>query len=266
MIFSLFKTKPLVDEDSVTWLFDVYAWALANFDAHFFYQETTLVLPNNSHFPGRADSIDAMAQLILGQVATYAGVKHWPIEAVDADLCNLDQTPKIHLEGNIRTAVANSTDSQSVTTQGLPIPYNPHQVNQPEGLIATYAHVLAHYLGQMAPQKPPGPAALWPQTTEVLAVYLGFGIMFANSAFTFRGGCGSCYNPQANRSAYLSELQSTYALAIFAVIKEIPPQQVTPHLKKYLRGSFKQMVKDIDARQIDTQRLLAYRTAPDAPR
>ncbi len=45
--------------------------------------------------------------------------------------------------------------------------------------------------------------------------------MFANSAFTFRGSCGSCYNPNATRDTYLSEQEATYALAIFAVLKGI---------------------------------------------
>ena len=79
----------------------------------------------------------------------------------------------------------------------------------------------------------------------MLAVYLGFGLMFANSAFTFRGGCGSCYNPNANRDAYLSEQEATYALAIFCVLKEIPNSMVTGHLKSHLRGFFKRAVKEI---------------------
>jgi hypothetical protein len=91
-----------------------------------------------------------------------------------------------------------------------------------------------------------------------LATYTGFGIMFANSAFTFRGGCGSCYNPEANRDAYLSEREATYALAIFTVLKGIPLSAVTKHLKGHLRGVFRKAIKEINARQNDLQSLRHY--------
>jgi hypothetical protein len=88
--------------------------------------------------------------------------------------------------------------------------------------------------------------------------------MFANSAFTFRGGCGSCYNPSANRQAYLTELEATYALAIFTVLKEVPNSAVTKHLKKHLRGFFKSAVKDVRARKEEIEELKPIRGNPVA--
>ena len=73
--------------------------------------------------------------------------------------------------------------------------------------------------------------------------------MFANSAFTFRGGCGSCYNPNAKRDAYLTEFQSVYALAIFSVLKSIPNATVTAHLKGHLKGFYRKAVKEITQSQ-----------------
>ena len=108
-------------------------------------------------------------------------------------------------------------------------------------------------MGQMAETPPPGGVQYWPQATELLAVYLGFGLMFANSAFTFRGGCGSCYNPAANRDAYLSEQEATYALAIFAVLKGISNSTVTRHLKSHLRGFYKKAAKEVNQRLADDQ-------------
>jgi hypothetical protein len=89
----------------------------------------------------------------------------------------------------------------------------------------------------------------------------GFGLMFANSAFTFRGGCGSCYNPQAKWDAYLSEQESTYTLAIFAVLKAIPHSTVTGHLKRHLRGFYKQAVKEIGRRSDVLSRLTSHAEA-----
>jgi hypothetical protein len=142
----------------------------------------------------------------------------------------------------------------------LQIAYNPQQVNNPEGLVASFAHTLAHHLGQMAKTRPPSGPEYWPEITELLAIYLGFGLMFANSAFTFRGSCGSCYNPAANRHAALSETEATYALAIFCVLKDVSVPEVTPHLKKHLRAFFRRAVKDVQARA-ETARMKALKAA-----
>ena len=146
-------------------------------------------------------------------------------------------------------------DESVADERRLLIPYNPQQINNPEGMIATFTHTLAHYMGQMTRTPPPGGVEYWPHVTELLAVYLGFGLMFANSAFTFRGGCGSCYNPNTNRDAYLSEQEATYALAIFAVLKGIPNSSVTGHLKSHLRGFYRKAVKEINQRKDDLAQL-----------
>jgi hypothetical protein len=254
-MFGLFaKPKPLLEAEAVQWLWDAFGWSLRNFDAELFFRDTVLVLPDNTHFPGRADSLEEMADLIFTQVKHYAGVSHWPTRLTLPDSCSIVESPRIEVKGALR-GPAGVADASIPDTRRLLIPYNPQQLNNPEGMIASFAHVLAHYLAQMAQQPPPGGAAYWPHVTELLAIYLGFGLMFANSAFTFRGGCGSCYNPHANRDAYLSEQESTYALAIFAVLKAIPNAEVSGHLKRHLRGFYKQAVKAVSHRTEELRQL-----------
>ncbi|OOZ36212.1 hypothetical protein BOW51_08375 [Solemya velesiana gill symbiont] len=257
-MFSLFDKTPVLDADSSQWLFDTYAWAMKQFNAEIFYNQTPLVLPTNDYLPGRVDSVHGMASLIFERVKGYAGVSHWPTLLADQSSCALVGPPKVEIKGALRgpEGIADDTADEA---HRLLIPYNPQQINNPEGMIATFAHIIAHYLAQMANEPPPGGAEYWPHATELLAVYLGFGVMFANSAFTFRGGCGSCYNPNANRDAYLTEIESTYALAIFGVLKEIPNSEVTRHLKKHLRGTYKKAVGDIQGRTEDLAMLTALR-------
>jgi hypothetical protein len=253
-MFGLFEKRALLEASSSQWLFDAFGWSLENFDADLFYRETVLVLPSNQFFPGRADSAQGMANLIFDQVKRYAGVSHWPTRIVDQNSCMLPSVPQIEIKGALRGP--QGVKASSVTEERrLPIPYNPQQIGNPEGMIASFAHTLAHHLGQMARTPPPGGVAYWPHVTELLAVYLGFGLMFANSAFTFRGGCGSCYNPNANRDAYLSEQEATYALAIFAVLKEIPNSAITGHLKSHLRGFFRKAVKEVKRQKEQLVRL-----------
>lgn len=253
-MFGLFKNKVLLEESSSQWLIDAFAWSLDNFDAKFFYHDTVLVLPTNDFFPGRVDSVHGMANLIFDQVKRYAGISHWPTRIADQSSCSLLNAPQVEIKGALRDP-AGVADTSVTDDRRLLVPYNPQQLNNPEGMIATFSHTLAHYMGQMAKTPPPGGVEHWPHVTELLAVYLGFGLMFANSAFTFRGGCGSCFNPNANRDAYLSERETTYALAIFAVLKDIPNSSVTVHLKGHLRGFYKKAVKEINQRTQDLARL-----------
>jgi hypothetical protein len=253
-MFGLFNNKPLLDPTSRQWLLDAFAWSLKHFDADLFYADTRLVLPTNECFPGRVDSVAGMANLIFDQVKAYAAVSHWPTKLVDATLCPVSQLAQAEIKGALRGP--NGISNPSVAEEHrLQIAYNPQQINNPEGMIASFAHVLAHHLAQTADEPPPGGPHYWPQATELLAVYLGFGLMFANSAFTFRTGCGSCYNPNAVRDAYLTEYEATYALAIFARLQGLPASAVTGHLKKHLRGFYKKALKETQVNNQDVSAL-----------
>lgn len=253
-MLNFFKSKPLLEPESTQWMYDTFAWALDNFNAEYFYDHSVLVIPSNAFFPGRVDSEQGMAQLIFNNVKRYAGISHWPTRVLDQGMCAIPNIPRFEIEGPLR--IANGSASETVSEeQCLLVPFNPQQISNPEGMIATFAHIIAHYMGQMAKTPPPGGTEYWPHATEILAIYLGFGLMFANSAYTFRGGCGSCYNPSATRDAYLTEQQSVYALAIFAVLKGIANSEVTPNLKAHLRGFYKKAIKEINANTEQLHRL-----------
>ncbi len=244
MVFGLFNKQPVIDPSSSEWIFSAYGWALQNFDADLFYNDTVLVCPTDEFFPDKVHSVQGMAESIFERVKVYAGISHWPTLVQDQSMCQLTEAQQIRIQGALR-GPDGITDESVGDSQRLVIPYNPQQINNPEGMIATYAHILSHHMGKMAKTPPPGGIDYWPQATELLAVFLGFGFMFANSAYNFRGGCGSCYNPYAQRDAYLSEAEATYTLALFCQLKGIPTAEVTPHLKKYLRGIYRQSVKEI---------------------
>ena len=255
MMFGLFGNNKLLDDESILWMFDTYAWALKNFGSDVFYNETKLVLPTSEHFPGRENSVHSMAGLIFEQVKEHASLKHWPCRLEDESTCNVTVLPKLQVDGAIRGSkgvISNSVDDANK----LLITYNSALVRQPEALIANYAHILAHYMGANAEERPPGGEENWPHITEVLAVFMGFGVMFANSALNLKiNSCGSCQGPMADRNNFLSQYDITYALAIFSVLKNIPDKQVTRHLKSSLRGFYKKSVKDIKSRKEEVERL-----------
>lgn len=246
-MFNWFRHKPLLEEGAAQWLWDCFSWCETHFDEDFFRRHSVLVIPSNRHFPGRADSPHAMAELIFQRVKHYAGMSHWPCVLVGPDTCLLDETPRqVLFDGPLR--------GKELSPRGdaaqLPIGYDPRQVNNPEALIASCAHGLAYYLSLTAPQAPPGDAGHQPYAAEMLAIFMGFGLMFANSAFTFQGGCGSCQT--VGRAAYLSEFEATYALAIFCAKKRIIDKEVTPYLKRHLRGFYKRAAREV-AQRLDGQ-------------
>lgn len=242
MIFPFLKPDPLLDETYANWIFDVFGWALRNLDAVMFREETVLVLPSNEHFPGRANNPADMAQLIFARVVDFSGMQHWPLQLLPPESCLLDPAGPTVMPGGLR---GKRGVSASPASARLPLSYDPGYLNNPEATIAVFAHTLAHYLGSAADEPPPGGEGSWPQTTEILAVFLGFGLMFANTALVLpRGGC--CGGPVVRRQAFVTQQDITYALALFASLKRLQNKQVLPHLKKSLRGHFKRARREIE--------------------
>lgn len=244
-MFGLFGPRELLDEPSRQWLFEVYAWALRNLGSDVFHQHTPLVTPTNAHFPGRADSPHAMARLVLEQVQGHAGLSHWPCRLTPPETFHGEAPPRLAAAGALRGphgVVPEGLDGE----RPLELSYDPNMVRDPEVLIAHFAHTLAHFLGTLAEEPAPGGPDNWPHLTEVLAVFMGFGVMVANTAYQApKGGCGGCAVPGGTRPSFLSQYDLTYALALFSVLKGIPNRDVVPHLKAPLRGFYKAAVKEI---------------------
>ncbi len=252
MFSALFNRQPPLDSPSIAWIFEVYGWAIRHCSADYFLHHARLVLPTNDFFPGRSDNPQDMAELVFGKVAEYAGMPHWPWVVMDSSQCLLQQNVPLP------SAAAQSAHASEKLGGGpLPVLYETQHVRQPEALIAGFAHTLAQYLGATATEPPPGGGGQnWPHITEVLATYMGFGLMFANSAFVFpSGGCSSCGAHNNKRENALAQWDCTYALALFCVLKGVPYAQLRPHLKKSLRGYFKHCVRDIRERSDELRSL-----------
>lgn len=261
------RNKILLDEDIIEWIFKCYAWTFEQFDKDVFDNETCLVIPDNKHFPGKETSAEGMANLIFKQVKSYAGMSHWPTHLFDLESTQ-GQVPgdqPVQISGGLRgkkalhalvekdatqSAMPQSSFPQNdLTDNKIAFTYHPQQLKSPEGVIAHFAHGLAYRLASTATTPPPGGTDYVPMATELTGIFMGFGLMFANSAVVQRGGgCGSCAAPGPVRQVFLNEEEVTYALAVFCHLKGIESNQVTRHLKKHLRGFFKSALKDCQRR------------------
>ena len=241
-MFSFWHKEPVLPAETSDWLWQNFAWAMRNFDADVFYNDSILVLPTNKYFAGTMHNHDEMAQSVFENVRKYAGMSHWACQVLPQQAqCEIEQ-PKVEIIGALRGDKGQKVDNPS---HYLPIYYNPQQVSHPETLIANFAHMLAHYLSTMATEPPPNnDNNQWQYSTEVVAIFMGFGIMFANSAFTFKGSCASCTPAGGDRAASLSELEATYTLAIFCSLKQLPAKKIKNFIKSHLRGFFTRAVKE----------------------
>ncbi len=251
-LLGLFANKKLLDDEVRQWLFDATAWALRNFDARLFREQTVLVLPSDDYFPGRADSVEGMASLIFERVKGYAGMSHWPTRLVDARACQLEPPAAVAITGPLRGEGLPVPEGVAE----LPVPYDPAMVNNPEAMIGSFAHLLAFNLVQQVGEAPPGGPEALPQASEVLAVLLGFGVILANSSFNVRlPRCGSCGPAPVDRQSFLTEAETTYTLAIFCALKGISASEVVPRLKKSLRGYFKRALKEVNRQGVSVTSL-----------
>ena len=196
-----------------------------------------------------------MAQTVFDKTLQYSGMTNWPIKLVSPVVYhqnpNLHNMPKLQFKGAIRSDKVEvfSADFSQVASNTIYVSYNPNQINQPQDLIASYAQAFAAILITQRGVLPPGGEQFMPQAIDLVASFMGFGVMFANTAYQFKGGCGSCYNKYANREAALPENEMVYCLAMFSVLKSIPVKQVTLHLKPHLRSSFKKAYKELEGKR-----------------
>jgi len=243
MFSNLFKSAPVVDSSSQNWIVDTFEWALENFELSVFKNETRLILPTNDFYPGSVSSIHEMAQSVFDRTLTYAGLQHWPIVLVQPQDFKQQTLPTLDFVGSKRGEQV-SFNSPVPQGQVINVSYNPNQVNQPQDLVASFAQAFAMIVIVQSGKTPPGGVEFVPQAVDLLACVMGFGVMFANTAYQFKGGCGSCFNPYANRNVSLSENDMVYSLALFCLLKTLDVKLVAKHLKSHLRSTFKKAYKE----------------------
>jgi len=257
-VLNLFKSPHVIQASTADNIFDSFHWVIDNFDASTFIHHTQLVLPNSTFFPDKANNEFDMAKAICRRILEYSGLTHWPFKMVPWDQFHQNPPPLLTLDCSARPYTPGTETTNEIAANSpepLLLSYSSAMMKKPMDLVASMSNLVAqHYLLQSRQLPPAGPES-FNETAEIISVFMGFGVLVANSAYTFRGGCGSCYDARANRSAALSENEAVFALALFTLLKEIPASRATSELKPYLRGTFKKAIKQIKANETALQEL-----------
>ena len=247
-----FESKPLLSEDDRAFQHACFTWLLKHFGGDHFYQGTQLVLPTKEFFPTRVDSPELAARETFEQVKKYAGMEQWPCRLVAQDE---DPNPIVAPTVVVQNVEQNPAGTFSAgDSNEITITYNPKLTTYPEGMVATFAHELSHYLTSTAPEPPPGGWDNWEFATDICATFLGFGIFTANSAVNYRQySTVDSQGWETYRSGYLSEAEYSYALALFLSLKGLAYSEALEFCDTNIRGYLKQAGKELDDDPIISQ-------------
>jgi hypothetical protein len=142
---------------------------------------------------------------LFRRVHEHAGMADWPC-TVEPD----EKAERPWLSGVNRTPV---------------IRYRPDGL-APTALVAAFARELARYFVETFDEAVPGGPDCAESALEMAATFMGFGVFMTNAALEDAG-------------LELNEGELAHALAIFCILRRLPPDSIdshlNPHLRKYLR-------------------------------
>jgi hypothetical protein len=197
------RPKPFLDSPRREWQFDAFEWLLRNAGGYPRFLDVALVLPTAEYFPASGMKGHAGVAALFRRVRDLAGMSEWP--------CTVEPE---RAEAPPRSPAA------------IPVIRYPTGPLEPRALIATFARELARNLVDTFDEPPPGGEALHEPALDVAAVFMGFGLFMANSAFD-------------TAAHSLNEGELVHSLAMYCLLRKAEPASIdgylNPHLRKYLR-------------------------------
>ncbi len=218
-----FRRNPLLDADTARWHLDNFAWLIRSHGGRSRFAEARLVLPAPEYFAAGGLEGHALALRLFDQVKAYCGLE----------------------QANVRLVQTNSPPSQPGRMITPQIAYAARLLENPQSFIATMAHELAHHvLAAGTAEAPPIERDEDEHLTDLTAVYLGFGVFLANSAFNMKAHAdGWSYS----RQGYLPEQDLVFGLALFLKIRQLDPAPAVKYLKAELGSMLRLALRDLQA-------------------
>ena len=241
-MLSLFRPRLPVDEEELEFLLATFKWLTATFGPA---GQAPLVVPTRGFFPSLDERGRAPAGELFEDVRRAADMADWPceLETGEGDLSSdAGNDHLIRHDGASAPCGTFRIEEREDGSRVAIITYNPEMEQDQAGLVATFAHELAHCL--LATEADPGPGGweLHELHADIAAVYLGFGIFLANSARTFETFQGSTRAGWRSRlQGYLSEGALVTCLAIFQRLAGREPTAAAPHLEDHLRTDLRRV-------------------------
>jgi hypothetical protein len=228
---AMFRAKPVLTPEKAQWLESSFDF-LGSLFGEDWVVNAPLVLPNAEFFPREYEATE--------EWGTYAFDRVRELMRVPEDGLFLEFTPDpadelrdagVQLTGRTSGALGLHQSLQSDEGAGAHITILKSLLKEPEKMVATMSHELAHVLllggGKITRDHP-----RMEPLTDLMTVFSGFGIFTANAAFEYRSGMRGW---RVSRAGYLTEQEFGYALALFALRRAETKPKWSRELKKNVR-------------------------------
>ena len=247
-MFGIFKKKPVIDTSTRNWLLGNYEWAMRNCGSDTFLEDVVLVLPTNEFFPDKIQDKTHLVRYVFEKMKKYARMEDWAIEIIEKE----DNPNPVVAETLVVSGGPYDPPMDVIfpETEDEPIliTYSPELANNTERLVSAFAYDISRIFCSYISEEPPGGEEIFGHNVELTAVFLGFGIILANSAFQFQQYTNIGSQGWSSSSVgFLSQHELTYALAIFCELKAIENSMIDKCLKKSLLPYFKLARNEIAA-------------------
>jgi hypothetical protein len=244
-----FSRKSFLDAEDETWQLETWACFLRHFGGIADLRLSPLVTPTSDFFPPTDATGDSRAQHVFDCVRHHSGMTDWP--------CKLIAQP-VRPEARVSEFVFLTPVDKGlplgtfgVSDNEVAITYDPGSLNDSVTLIATFAHELAHY--RLAPllEDLPGGEDMHEFATDLMTIYMGFGLFGANRAFNFtqhQSFMGQGWG--WSRQGYLPERAWAFGLATFLHFRGESANDVRPYLKPHLYSDLRKAKRYLERRPL----------------
>ncbi len=243
-----FRERTFLDPDDEEWQIETWKWFLDKFGGIPDLKHSSLVLPTRQYFPPTDKTGHERAEFIFECVKHLARMPDWP--------CRLVAQPRrAELRVGDITTLKPITHAPAGTFgfegNEVVITYQPADIDNPGVLIATLAHELAHYLLLRWRTDIPGGDDVHELTTDLLTVYMGFGVFGASTAFNFSQHQDVMSQGwQWSRHGYLNERAWVFGQAVFLELRGETAETVKPFLKAHLYSDLTEAIRYLRRRGI----------------
>jgi hypothetical protein len=238
------KPKLPVTEDDKNWIEDSLLWLSNEFGQEYFKGIETIT-PSKKYFDYNFTGQEEDADFILEKVLDLMNIKGWDIELMFYSEQpqefgeGLVATPSDNLKGNWKGSSGKYLDKGFGKKE---IWIEIGQLQNPQSLIATISHELAHYklLGEGRIQDNDE------NLTDLTSIAFGFGIFISNSLFNFSQFSGNSHQGwQMNNQGYLPEQIVAYSMAWLTRYRN-EKTDISEYLNKSTLKFYKQSIDYID--------------------
>jgi hypothetical protein len=240
-VLGLFGRGSILASEDEAWQLDTWAWLLAHFGGLERLKRSPIVTATREFFPPTEARSDARAAHIFECVKKHAKMTNWPCQ-----LLAQPERPRGEMMGIGFSANKGGLPlgTFSVVDGEVMITYDPSSVEQPAVLVATLVHELAHYRLATVRDEMPGGHDMHEFATDLMTVFLGFGLFGANRAFTFQQhGDTLSQGWRTSRQGYLRECDWAFALAVFLALRSEPAESLKDFLKPHLYSDVKKTMR-----------------------